>query len=64
VHTEFWWGRPQGKKPLGRPWRGWEVGVKMDPQVMGCGGVYWIELAQDRERWRVIVNVVMNIRVI
>jgi hypothetical protein len=50
VHTGFWWVRPHGKNRLGRLWRGWEVDMKMDIEVMGCGDVYWIELAQDRDR--------------
>jgi len=56
-------GKPEGKRPLGRPRRRWEDNIKMDLQEVGCGCMDWIELAQDRDRWRVIVNVVMNIRV-
>jgi len=56
-------GKPEGKRPLGRPWRKWEVNIKMDLQEVGCGGVNWFELAQDRDRWRTIVNTVMNCRV-
>jgi hypothetical protein len=50
-------------KPLKRPRRGWEDNIKMDLQEVGCGGVDWIGLAQNRDRWRAIVNVVMNLRV-
>jgi len=54
---------PEGKRPLGRPRQRWVDNIKMDFMEVGCGGMDWIELAQDRERWRAIVNVVMNIRV-
>jgi len=56
-------GKPEGKRPLERPRCGWEDNIKMDLQEMGCGIMDWIEQAQDRDRWRVLVNVVMNIRV-
>ena len=56
-------GKPQGKRILGRPRRGWEDSIKMDLQEVGCGGMDWIELAQDRDRWRALVNVAMNLRV-
>ena len=56
-------GEPEGKRPLGRPRRRWEDNIKMDLQEVGCGGVDWIELAQDRDRWRALVNAVMNLRV-
>jgi hypothetical protein len=49
--------------PLGRPRSRWENNIKMDLQEMGCGGMDWIELAQDRERWRALVIAVMNLRV-
>jgi hypothetical protein len=55
-------GKPQGKSPLGRPRLRWEDNIKMDLQEVGCGGMDWIGLAQDRE-WRELVNVVMNLRV-
>jgi hypothetical protein len=55
--------KPEGKRPLGRPRRRWEDNIRMDLQDVGCGGMYWIGLAQDRERWRAIVNAVMNLRV-
>jgi hypothetical protein len=56
-------GKPEGKKPLGTPRHRWENNVKMDLQGVGCGGVDWIELSQDRDRWRALVNAVMNLRV-
>jgi hypothetical protein len=56
-------GKPKRKRPLGRPRRRWEDNIQMDIQQMGCGGMDWIELAQDRDRWRAFVNAVMNIRV-
>jgi hypothetical protein len=54
--------RPEGKRPLGRPWRRWED-IKIDPQDVGCGGMDWIEMAQDRDRWWALVNAVMDLRV-
>jgi len=56
-------GTPEGKRPLGRPRRRWEDNIKMDLQEVGCEGMDWIELAQDRDRWRALVNAVMNLRV-
>ena len=56
-------GKPEGKRPLGRPRRRWEDSIKMDFQEVGCGGMDWIELAQDRDRWRALVNAVMNLGV-
>jgi hypothetical protein len=56
-------GKTDGKIPLGRPRRRWEDNIKMDLQEVGCGGMDWIELAQDRYRWRALVNAVMNLRV-
>jgi hypothetical protein len=56
-------GKPEGKRPLGRPRRRWEDNIRMDLQEVGCGGMDWIGLAQDRVRGRAIVNAVMNLRV-
>ena len=56
-------GKPEGKRPLGRPSRRWEDNIKADLQEVECGGMDWIDLAQDRERWRELVNAVMNLRV-
>jgi len=56
-------GRPEGKRPLGRPRRRWEDNIKMDLQEVGCEVMDWIELAQNRDRWRALVNAVMNLRV-
>ena len=56
-------GKPEGKRPLGRPRRRWEDNIKMDLQEVGCEGMDWIELAQDTDRWRALVNAVTNLRV-
>jgi hypothetical protein len=56
-------GKPEGKRPFGKPRRIWEVNIKIDLQEVGCGGMDWIELAQDRDRWRAVVIAVMKIRV-
>jgi hypothetical protein len=56
-------GKPEGKRPLGRPRCIWEDNIKMDLQEVGCGGMDWIDLAQDGDRWRAFVNAVMNLRV-
>jgi len=55
--------KPEGKRPLGRPRSRWEDNIKMDTQEVGCGGMDWIKLAKDRDRWRALVNVVLNVRV-
>jgi hypothetical protein len=58
-------GKPEGKRPLERPRHRWEDGMKMDLEEIGWGGgVEWIQLAQDRDRWRSVVNAVMNLRVL
>jgi len=57
-------GKPEGKRQLGRPRLRWEDNIKMDLQEVGCGGMDWIELAQDRDRWWALVNAVMNLWVL
>jgi hypothetical protein len=56
-------GKPEGKRPLGRPRRRWEDNIKMDMREIGIDGANWIRLAQDRVQWRAFVNTVMNLRV-
>jgi hypothetical protein len=56
-------GKPEGKRPLGRPRHRWEDNIKMDLQVVGGGCGDWIESAQDRDRWRVLVSTVKNLQV-
>jgi len=56
-------GNLEEKRPIGRPRRRWEDNIKMDLQEVGCGGKDWIKLAQDRNRWRALVDAVMNFRV-
>jgi len=56
-------GNPEGKWPFGRPRRRWVDNIKMDLQEVGCGGMDWMELAQDRDSWQALVNAVMNLRV-
>jgi hypothetical protein len=56
-------GKPEGKRPLGRPRRRWVDNMKMDPLEIGWGGVDWIGLAQDSDKWRALVDAVMNLRI-
>jgi hypothetical protein len=57
-------GKSEGKRPLGRPRRRWEDGIRMDLRETGLRGVDWVRLAQDRDRWRAVVSAVMNLRVL
>ena len=63
VYAGFLLGKPEGKRPLVRPRRRWEDNIKMELQEVGCGGMDWMGLAQDRDRWRALVNAVMILRV-
>ena len=56
-------GKSEGKRPLGRPRCRWEDNIRMELREVGCGCVDWMELAQDRDRWRALVSAVMNLRV-
>jgi len=56
-------GKPEGKRPLGRPRSRWDDNIKMDLKEVGCGGMDWIDLAQDRDRRRALMNAVLNLRV-
>ena len=55
--------KPEGRRPFGRPKRRWEDNIKMDVREVGCGDMDWIGLAQDIDRWRALVNAVMNLRI-
>jgi hypothetical protein len=57
-------GKIEGKRPLGRPMHRWEDGIRMDLREIGLGGVDWIRVAQDRDRWRDVVSAVINLRVL
>ena len=57
------WGEPEGRRPLGRPRRRWEDNIKIDLQEVGVGRGDWMELAQDRDRWRALVGTVRDFRV-
>jgi hypothetical protein len=63
VCTGFWWGKVEGKRPILRPRCRWGDYIKMDLEEVGCGGMDWIDLVQDRDRWRALVIAVMNLRV-
>jgi hypothetical protein len=54
-------GRPEGERPLGRPRHSWECNIKMELQEVGWGGMDWIDLPWDRDRWRALVNLLMNL---
>jgi len=56
-------GKPEGKRPLGRPRRGWEDNIKTELQEVGCGGKDWIDLAEERDRWWALVNAIMILQV-
>jgi len=62
--TGFWWEKPEGQRPLGRSRCRWEDNIRMDLHNVGCGGMDWIELTQDRDRWCASVNTVMFLRVL
>ena len=60
VHKVFWGGEPEGKRPFGSPRRRWDDNIKVDLQEVGRGCGDWMELVQDRDRWRALVSTVMN----
>ena len=62
MYTGCWWGDPRKKRTHGRPRRRWE-NIKIDLQEVGYVGMDWINVAQDRDKWRAVVNAVMNLRV-
>jgi hypothetical protein len=56
-------GKPEGKKPMGKPRHGWVDNIKMDLRDIGCDGMDWVDVAQDRNQWMAIVNTVMSLRI-
>ena len=63
AHSGYWCGKPERKRPLGRPRRRWEDSFKLDLQEVGCGDIDWIKLAQSKDRLRSRVNAVTNLRI-
>jgi ribosome biogenesis protein Nip4 len=63
AYRGFWWGNLKERYPIRRPRRRWEDNIKMDIREEGCGSRDWIELAQDRDRWRALVKEVIKLRV-
>jgi hypothetical protein len=63
MHIGYWWGKPEGRRPLGRPRRKWVDNIKMHLREIRQDGIDWIDLAQDMDQWRALVNTVMNLRV-
>jgi hypothetical protein len=63
MHARIWVEKPVGKRPLGRHRRRWEDTIKIDLEEVGCGGMDWIDVSQDKDRWWALVNAVMKIRV-
>jgi hypothetical protein len=61
MHIRYWQGKPEGKRPLGRPRCRWEDNIKMALREIGKGGMYCIHLAHDRDQWRALVNMGMNL---
>jgi len=61
VYAGFWWGKPEGERPLGRPRRRWEKNIKRDLQEVRWRSMNWIDLAQDRDWCRALVNAVRNL---
>jgi hypothetical protein len=59
--TRFWWGKPEGKRPFGRPRRRWKDGIRLNLTEIDWRGLEWIQLAQDRYRWQALVNAVMDL---
>jgi hypothetical protein len=63
MHIGYWWESQKVKRPLGRPRRRWVDNIKIDVREIGWDGMDWIDLAQDSDQWRAVVNTVMNLRV-
>ena len=63
MHTGFWWGNLREREQLGTSRRRWEDNINMDLQEVGCGGMDWIDLAQEWERWQAVLSAVMNLRI-
>jgi hypothetical protein len=64
MHIGYWWEKPEGKRPLGRPRRKWVDNIKTVFREIGWGGMGWIDRAQDKGQWRPLLNTVMNLWVL